>query len=243
MKKAIIKINAFLKGIIFVIKPHILLGWLGIPLVKISNTLSLSKWIAGQDNKITFNDYYTPGRDYSKRYQLYRHVVDVLKLENEVVFYMEFGVSGGHSFKWWISACTNKECRFVGFDTFEGLPEDWGTFSKGDMVADIPLINDTRAVFIKGLFQDTVNDFLNNHKIEPGTRKIVHLDADLFTSTLFALATIAPHLTRGDILIFDEFNVPDHEFLAFRIFCESWNIKTRLLGAVNNFLQTALLIE
>ena len=73
--------------------------------------------------------------------------------------------------------------------------------------------------------------------------KIIHLDADLFSSTLFVLSSLAPFLNRGDILIFDEFNVPDHEFFAFRIFCDSWYIKARLLGAVNNFLQTAFIIE
>ena len=46
-----------------------------------------------------------------------------------------------------------------------------------------------------------------------------------------------------DILFFDEFNVPDHEFRAFSIFCESWYVRTKLLGAVNNFLQTSFMIE
>jgi hypothetical protein len=54
---------------------------------------------------------------------------------------------------------------------------------------------------------------------------------------------MAPYLRKGDILIFDEFNVPNHEFLAFRIFTESYYIKTRLIGAVNNYLQVALIIE
>ena len=43
--------------------------------------------------------------------------------------------------------------------------------------------------------------------------------------------------------LFDEFNVPNHEFYAFKLFTESFYVKTRLLGAVNNFYQVALIIE
>lgn len=109
------------------------------------------------------------------------------------------------------------------------------------MAADLPDVNDNRAEFVKGLFQDTVNKYFLNNKPDPGKRKIIHFDADLFSSTLFALASISGFLKKGDILFFDEFNVPDHEFYAFRIFSESWYIKTKLLGAVNNYLQTALI--
>ena len=73
--------------------------------------------------------------------------------------------------------------------------------------------------------------------------KVIHLDADLFSSTLFALTSMAPYLRKGDILLFDEFNVPNHESLAFRMFCESYYVRTKLIGAVNNYLQVALIIE
>ncbi|MDR2886523.1 MAG: hypothetical protein LBV26_00725 [Bacteroidales bacterium] len=53
---------------------------------------------------------------------------------------------------------------------------------------------------------------------------------------------MAPHLNAGDILFFDEFNVPNHEFLAFKIFTESYYVKTKLIGAVNNYYQTAFVI-
>jgi len=73
-------------------------------------------------------------------------------------------------------------------------------------------------------------------------RKIIHLDADLFSSTLFVLTSLAPFLRCGDILFFDEFNVPNHEFLAFKIFTESYYTKVNLLGAMNNYSQVAFMI-
>jgi O-methyltransferase len=243
VKRKLLKINAFIKGLVFAIKPHIFLGWLRKPLSIMSNTLSLTKWMSLQDRKGILNDFYTAKRDYSKRYILYKYVSDTLNLRDTVFDYIEFGVAGGYSFRWWVSNSLNRECRFYGFDTFEGLPEAWGTFNKSDMAAEVPVINDNRVKFVKGLFQNTLPDFLKEHNMKNGSRKIIHLDADLFSSTLYALTILAPFMKSGDILIFDEFNVPNHEFLAFRIFCDSYYIKTKLIGAVNNYLQVAFVIE
>jgi hypothetical protein len=132
--------------------------------------------------------------------------------------------------------------RFFGFDTFEGLPENWGTYRKGDMNSLMPQFDDERVILVKGLFQETLPGFLKNHD-ERQYRKVIHLDADLFSSTLFVLTSIAPFFRTGDILFFDEFNVPNHEFLAFKVFTESYYIKIKLLGAVNNFSQAAFMIE
>ncbi len=240
MKKNILKILAFCKGLVIVFKPHILFGWLAHPLLMISNTLSLTKWISRQDKENILNDFYTTRRDYAKRYKLYQSVVDRLLLANEPIDYLEFGVCGGHSFKWWASHCIHDGSRFYGFDTFEGLPENWGTFNKGDMAAGMPQLNDERVKFIKGLFQQTLPDFLVNHNLKNEKRKIIHLDADLFSSTLFALTSLASYLKKGDILFFDEFNVPNHEFFAYKVFCQSYYVKTKLIGAVNNYFQVAL---
>ena len=79
--------------------------------------------------------------------------------------YLEFGVSGGLSFKWWVDKCANNKNKFYRFDTFEGLPENWGTFKKGDMSANIPTIDDTSVKFVKGLFEDTIPTFFSTHNI------------------------------------------------------------------------------
>lgn len=208
----------------------------------LSNTLSLAGWISNQE-KSSFNDFFSPWRNYSKRYLLYQHVVETVKLTNEPIDYLEFGVFRGESVKWWVRNCTNQDCRFYGFDTFEGLPEDWGMYKKGEMNANIPVIDDKRVQFVQGLFQSSVPGFLAATNMRSEKRKIVHLDADLFSSTLYALTSLAPYLKKGDILLFDEFNVPNHEYFAFKIFCESYYVKTRLLGAVNNYFQVALMIE
>jgi O-methyltransferase len=243
MNRFLIKLSIFFKGLVIGMRPHVLFGWLIRPLLMASNTLSMTRWIAQQDKRNIPNDFYTLKRDYAKRHQLYQHVLDSQQLKEEVVDYLEFGVYKGGSFKWWLANCQHADARFYGFDTFEGLPEDWGTYSKGDMSANIPVINDSRGEFFRGLFQDTLPGFLAAQRIRRETRKIIHLDADLFSSTLFTLTSLAPHLKKGDILLFDEFNVPNHEYFAFRIFCDSFYVKTRMLGAVNNYYQVAMIIE
>jgi O-methyltransferase len=243
LKKIIIKLNAFVKGLVLLFRPHIYLGWLRSPFYFFSNTLSLTKWISKQDRGSILNDFYTSRRDYRRRFNLYQYVSDKFNLGSNSFDYLEFGVAGGHSFRWWVSNSSGIDCRFFGFDTFEGLPENWGTFSKSDMASSIPVIDDMRVKFYKGLFQETLPGFLRDYHSSEIRSKIIHLDADLFSSTLFALTSMAPYLRKGDILIFDEFNVPNHEFLAFRIFTESYYVKTKLLAAVNNYLQVALVIE
>lgn len=189
------------------------------------------------------NDFYTPFRDHNRRYDLFRKVIEYYQIRERKVKYLEFGVSQAHSFRWWIAQNIHPESAFYGFDTFEGLPEQWGGFAKGAMAAGIPQVEDKRAVFLPGLFQDTLPDFLKSTDIASAEIRIIHLDADLFSATLYALTSLAPHLRKGDILFFDEFNVPNHEFQAFRLFCDSYYLKFRLLGAVNNYYQVAFVMD
>jgi len=242
MRKLIRKTFTYIKSIIFWSRPHLYLGWLRLALFWLANLLSLSKWISKQEKGEILNDFFRLKRDYSKRYLLYEYVIDKFGLKEVPVDFIEFGVCEGNSLKWWTEHIEHPKARFFGFDTFEGLPENWGTYRKGDMNSQMPQFEDERVTLIKGLFQETVPGFLKNG-YECRYRKVIHLDADLFSSTLFVLTSLAPFLKTGDILFFDEFNVPNHEFLAFKFFTESYYIKMKLLGAVNNFSQVAFMVE
>ena len=242
MKRLIRKTVTLFKNLVLWLRPHIYLGWLRSALFLTANTLSLSKWISQQNKKGILNDFFCLKRNYGKRFQLYEYVISRSTLGDEPFDYVEFGVSAGHSIRWWSERICHPDSRFYGFDTFEGLPENWGTFRKGDMNSMIPQINDKRVRFFKGLFQDTVPVFVKETFLSQ-RRKVIHLDADLFSSTLYALTSMAPLLNSGDILFFDEFNVPNHEFLAFKIFTESYYVKTELLGATNNYYQVAFMIQ
>lgn len=222
-------------------RPGSYLGFLASPFLFASNSLKLSKWITIQrKKKLGFDDFYKISRNYEDRFKLHQYVVETEKLEEVQIFYLEFGVAAGKSFSWWLLKNKHPESRFFGFDTFEGLPVDWGIFKKGEMAPDQLEFQDKRYQFVRGLFQETLPGFIKTNSFDKKIKKIIHLDADLFSSTLYTLTTIAEHLNPGDILIFDEFCVPNHEFFAFNIFKESYNFKYETIGAVNNYLQVAL---
>ncbi len=201
----------------------------------------LSRWAHQQKGKTSFNDFFSYQFDYNKRFSLYQHITDA-ETKNEPIEYLEFGVAGGSSFKWWVENNTNPQSKFHGFDTFEGLPEDWGPFKAGDMSAGskTPDIQDSRVKFYKGLFQQTLPGFIQ--KFNSNNRKVIHMDADLYTSTLYSLTSLAPLLKKNDIILFDEYLVPSHEFLAFNNFTKSYYINVELIGAANNYLFTAFKI-
>src|SRR5215471_14779278 len=188
----------------------------------------LSKW--RKKTKVNgYNDWYQRTWDYNRREKLYAAIIQQEGVGSSPIDYFEFGVAGGYSFKWWLKHNANPESRFYGFDTFEGLPEDFGPFAKGTMAAALDSLNitDTRAFFYKGLFQDTLNPFLEQYKGRK--RKLIHMDADIFSATIFTLSQLYKYLNDGDVILFDEFAVPTHEFMAFKIFAESFYLKYEVI--------------
>jgi len=204
----------------------------------------LRSWIRKANNtQLLINDFYSWKRDYPKRYLLYDTVAAHYELDKKELLYLEFGVASGSSFTWWMKKNTHPGSVFRGFDTFEGLPEDWGGYKKGAMAFDQTVTEDGRAAFIKGIFQESLHPFIESNKnLLLGKPKLIHMDADLFSSTIFVLTQLYPYLKKGDIIFFDEFNVANHEFLAFKIFTESFYVKLQPVGAVNNFYQTAFIV-
>jgi hypothetical protein len=192
----------------------------------------LSKWVYDH-KKIEYNDFFSKW-DYNKRYGMYKWVFEKEDLTGPLN-YLEFGVASGKSFDWFMTQNAHQDSRFYGFDTFDGLPEDWGPFKKGAFSTnnEIPLIEDFRGKFLKGLFQQTVPTFLA--EFDNSRRNVLMMDADLWSSTLYVLTSLAPFLKKGDIIFFDEFVVPTHEFKAFLDFTLSYYMKLKLIAAANNY--------
>lgn len=172
---------------------------------------------------------------YEARYRLYEAVARDEGLDGEAIDYLEFGVFRGASLKWWVQRNSNPESRFTGFDTFTGLPEDWIWMAQGTFSTEgkPPEIDDERCGFQVGLFQKTLPRFLET--FAGGRRMVVHLDADLYSATLFALTSIGSRLKRGDLLFFDDFDCPLHEFRAFDHFIAGSYARYELLGAVDGY--------
>lgn len=201
----------------------------------------LSRWIEKTPGS-RFNDFYNRKVIYADRFKLHEFVIDH-EIKDQTIDYLEFGVARGIAFKWWVEKNKNPETRFYGFDVFTGLPEDFGIMKKYhfDTQGEAPKIDDKRVSFIKGLFQNSLFDFLNNYY--SNRRMVIHMDADLYSSTLFVLTTIFPRLKKDDIIIFDEFSVPTYEFRAFSDFASAYNLNYELIGSKNNYLQIAIKLK
>lgn len=244
--KTLIKLIGFVKSFLLLMP----ITFIFYPFTKLMLFISylnmLLVWIYKNKKKFKYREPITFSRNYKNRYNLYKYVSDNCLKDNSKIIYLEFGVAGGESFKWWLDENKDRSSCFYGFDTFEGLPENWGIlFKKGDMNYEESQMQDNRVKFIKGLFQDTLFPFIeeNRDHLNSTARKIIHMDADLYSSTIFVLTQLYPYLKPGDIILFDEFNVPLHEFKAFKEFTESFYIKLSPLGAVNNYLQTAFVVQ
>lgn len=157
---------------------------------------------------------------------LYPFVGETLGQDSELT-YLEFGVWRGASIKRMAQIFTNPASRFIGFDSFEGLPEDWGDRPSGTFSTEgnQPRINDKRVSFVKGYFQNTLPDFLKS--FEPRGTVLINYDADLYSSTLFLLTTLWHHLPEYHF-IFDEF--PNDEAAAMYDFVQAFPVDYEFLG-------------
>ncbi len=230
-----------LKELFFRMRAHQVLVPLNASLLKLHYLIRQSQWIGKQKRDAGLNDFYTRGYVFSKMFDLFKFVSEN-EFKGRAIDYFEFGVFRGNSIKWWLEDNKQAHSYFYGFDTFKGLPEDFGEFKKGDLSADdrLPEVSDLRCRFYKGLFQQTLPGFLKSYSGK--NPKVLHIDCDLYSSTLFVLCSMAPFLHKGDVLIFDEFVTPTQEFKAFDDFASAYYLKYELLGAVNNYQQTALKI-
>lgn len=182
-------------------------------LEKINANALFAKWLSEQQGRVVAFDNIP---------DLYRYINKEVCAEGPIDF-LEFGVYKGNSIRLWSEVNRDPRSRFVGFDSFEGLPEGWtrncpqGAFDVGGAIPDI---GDERVSFVKGWFQSTLPEFLKG--FTPRSRLVVHNDSDLYSSTLFTLVNLHQFLVRGTVIIFDEYSSALHEFRAFEDYKNSF---------------------
>lgn len=96
------------------------------------------------------------------------------------------------------------ERRFFGFDSFEGLSEDWvgtdhqaGTF---DLKGVLPEVQ-PNVTLIKGWIDDTLPAFLEEND---GPIRYLHVDTDTYSPAKTILSIAKDRLEVGSIILFDE---------------------------------------
>lgn len=137
----------------------------------------------------------------------FTRISEMLGGPNVQLLFLEFGVLDGDSMRQWAGLNHNPTSRFFGFDSFEGLPTAWrgrpaGYFDRGGA---LPEIADARVRFVKGWFNRTLPGVAKELlPIDPPTKILIHMDADLYSAALYCLSYLGPRI--GDFAVmFDEF--------------------------------------
>lgn len=128
---------------------------------------------------------------------------------------LEFGVRYGTSLRQ-IAALAKQPVH--GFDSFQGLPEDWhaearGSYSTGGALPAMP----DNVTLHAGWFDDTLPAFLARN---PGAVRYMNIDCDLYSSTRSVLGLLTDQIVTGTVIVFDEYLLHEHwredEFRAFQ---------------------------
>lgn len=139
---------------------------------------------------------------------------------------LEFGVFTGTTLA--IIAESRSSGGVYGFDSFDGLPENWRTGFRAGAFDTNSLPEVPGAELVVGLFADTLPGFLDER---PGHVDVLHIDADLYSSAADVLELVGPRLRPGSVIVFDEFfNYPgweQHEARAWREYVEAHDVGFR----------------
>jgi hypothetical protein len=142
--------------------------------------------------------------------------------------YYEFGLYRGYTF-WYAQEAAkrlgNHRMRFIGFDSFEGLPEVRGIdrykgdFDRGQFSASLESVRSSltrqgvdwdRTILVPGYFEDSLTPSL---KVDSSLRPavVVLIDCDLYESTTHVLRFLDTLLIDGSIVLFDDWNAFDRD--------------------------------
>jgi hypothetical protein len=132
---------------------------------------------------------------------------------------MEFGVFQGITLRH-IARAIAPQRRVTGFDTFEGLPDDWGDLlAKGTFATSMPSLEGLSNVALEvGRIEDTLPKYLSEHR---PTISLVHSDCPYYEINVFILEHVLPCMPEGSVVVFDEYyGYPSYELYEFRAWSE-----------------------
>ena len=113
---------------------------------------------------------------------------------------LEFGVESGMTINHLASIAASYQV--YGFDSFEGLPEDWRPgFSSGAFAQAVPDVA-SNVTLVKGRFERTMPTFRAAYDLPIS---LLHVDCDLYSSTKSIFDVFHDRLLPGSIIVFDKY--------------------------------------
>jgi predicted O-methyltransferase YrrM len=197
-------------------------------------------WLAAAVQSSDYAQRYMQRAPRIEKWQLLEYAVSEAKVDG---LFLEFGVHSGATITAIARAKAN--ATVYGFDSFEGLPEQWANMApKGHFKKnELPVVPENVQLIV-GWFDRTLPTFLDQH---PGKAvSFVHIDCDLYSSTQAVLSQIKDRVVAGTIIVFDEyFHYPgwrDHEFKAFQEFVHNSHLSYSYIAVNSGHQQVAVRI-
>ena len=161
-----------------------------------------------KDSFESFKDHFPTAMLFQNKRDLRKWAIKRAVMNHEHVgLISEFGVFRGNGISLFARVLEPYGLGITGFDSFEGLEEDWtghhngrtqGGFGQQSTPPGVP----ENAKLIKGKVQDTLPGFLARQGAVHYT--FAHMDFDTYTPTAFTLSAIKDRLRKGTVLVFDE---------------------------------------
>lgn len=170
---------------------------------------------------------------------------------------LEFGTFKGERIQQ-IKSCLNKNDIIYGFDSFEGLHEDWIDPISGKKIMDkksfnldgiLPEIKDPNIKLVKGYFKDSIPKFLKEQNIQDSDSiSLLHIDCDLKSSTIDVFENISHLIKPGTLILFDDLHSQfcTHwwdEYIVFEEYAKKYNWNYEFVALVFDGGQGALVIK
>jgi hypothetical protein len=146
-------------------------------------------------------------------------------------YIVEFGVGEGISIRQLVDLAADNQLVF-GFDSFEGLPEEWDmgdnvSFPAGSFKYDPPIVAGVE--YRIGWFKDTIPVWKQEHH---GRIAFLHIDSYLYSSCVTILTELNDQIVPGTVIVFDEMyetwrhkNWKNGEYKAFNEWKTAYNRK------------------
>jgi hypothetical protein len=167
---------------------------------------------------------------FDARSQLHAYALSKVPKEGLI---LEFGVFRGDSINALADALQLQEDTrpLYGFDSFEGLEEDWagheclaGTF---DLQGKLPPVRE-RVRLVAGWIDKTLPPFLSEH---PDPIALLHVDTDTYTPCKLILSLVQDRLRPGSVVIFDELLAyPGWQVGEYKALCETMTKPYRFIA-------------
>jgi tetratricopeptide (TPR) repeat protein len=128
---------------------------------------------------------------------------------------LELGVYNGKSIR---NIAALVKGAVHGFDSFEGIPENWndepsGSYSANGQLPEVP----SNVSLHKGWFENTIPEFIKENS---GPIRFINIDCDLYSSTKTIFDLLGPQIVSGTVIVFDEYigykSWKEDEFKAFQ---------------------------